>query len=295
MGGGFYSSTARTNSGATATFKSAPVDDTFKQNRKREVHVAMDSRGITLRDSRDSEEHPNSVPIIIGLDVTASMSYVPAKLIGDGLPNMMDGIIDAGVPDPQVLFLGIGDHECDSYPLQVGQFESSDELMDKWLTSVYLESGGGGNRGESYHLAWMFAGNYTQHDAWEKRKKKGYLFTIGDEPCLAGLSAVDQKQVMGEGQYSNMTANDALQAAQEYYEVYHFHILETGAGARYKDDTNLPLHGTDNLIKVQSWKDIPAAIASIVAKGEDSVDADEPHVSQDNPSLSNGNSSTEML
>ncbi|STD12570.1 hypothetical protein [Chryseobacterium carnipullorum] len=39
----------------------------------------------------------------------------------------MGGIIQGGVPDPALLFLGIGDHECDAYSLQVGQFESGDE------------------------------------------------------------------------------------------------------------------------------------------------------------------------
>ena len=69
----------------------------------------------------------------------------------------MDKIIQSGIKDPQVLFLAIGDHECDTSPLQVGQFESSDELLEHWLTHVWLEGGGGGNRGESYALAWHFA------------------------------------------------------------------------------------------------------------------------------------------
>ena len=32
--------------------------------------------------------------------------------------------------------------------LQVGQFESTAELMDQWLTWTYLEGGGGGGRRE---------------------------------------------------------------------------------------------------------------------------------------------------
>jgi hypothetical protein len=167
-----------------------------------------------------------------------------------------------------VLFLGIGDHECDSYPLQVGQFESSDELMDKWLTSVYLEGGGGGNSGESYQLAWMFAANYTAHDHWQKRDKKGYLFTIGDEPCLPKLPADAQKRIMGDGQYGNECSAGLMKDAQEHYYLYHFHIMETGSGSRYRDNINLPLYGTPGLIMVQSWKDIPDSIAQIVSLGE---------------------------
>ena len=58
--------------------------------------------------------------------------------------------------------------KCDSAPLQVGQFESSDELLDKWLTNIYFEAGGGGNGGESYALAWYFAALKTATDSMEK-------------------------------------------------------------------------------------------------------------------------------
>jgi hypothetical protein len=46
--------------------------------------------------------------------------------------------------------------------------------------------------------------------------------------------------------------------------------METGAGSRYRESPDVPLAGTANLIKVQSWKDIPAAIARIVADGVES-------------------------
>ena len=101
-----------------------------------------------IREARDSEEHPNSFPIIIGLDVTGSMGYIPKELIKNGFPEMMKKIMDEGVEHAQVCFMGIGDEECDSAPIQMGQFETSDELCEKWLKAIYLEGGGGGNDGE---------------------------------------------------------------------------------------------------------------------------------------------------
>jgi hypothetical protein len=157
MGHGGYSSDDRYTRAVSSGFYKKSTREIFKQ---RNINNGMNPHGVTLRESRDSDEHPNSVPIIIALDETGSMGTVPHFLVKDGLPNMMDKIIKAGVADPQVLFLGIGDHECDEAPLQVGQFESSDELLDKWLTDIYLEGRGGGNYGESYLLAWFFADSF---------------------------------------------------------------------------------------------------------------------------------------
>ena len=124
-------------------------------------------------------------------------------------------------------FLGIGDHECDRSPLQVGQFEADDELMDKWLKSIYLEGGGGGNGGESYLLAWAFAARQTLLDA-TKRGKKGFLFTIGDEPNLTSLPVDAQKEIFGpNGDYKNVSDMELYAEASKTYEVYHINILET--------------------------------------------------------------------
>lgn len=73
------------------------------------------------------------------------MGHVPEDFIKSGMTKMMAGLYGTGLVDAQVLFMGIGDHEVDQCPLQVGQFEADDQLMDKWLKDIYLESGGGGN------------------------------------------------------------------------------------------------------------------------------------------------------
>ena len=255
-------STRLSSAGITA---STPLHQLFPE---KQITNAMNPKGIVVRESRYSEEHPHVVSIVLGLDVTGSMQTVPKEFLIDGMPTIMGGIIQSGIEDPQVLFLGIGDHEYDKAPLQVGQFESSDELLDKWLTSVWLEGRGGGNAGESYLLAWYFAARHTVLDSFEKDGKKGYLFTIGDEPTLPMVSADALRNIMGDGQYNDYTAKELLELAQKTYHVYHFHVLETATGSRAETVVGWKKLMGENCIPVPSHKDIPAIMALLILKGE---------------------------
>jgi hypothetical protein len=261
MGGGTYSYDDRATRAVASGFDTKSAREIFTE---RSMNNAMSPNGISVRESRDSAEHPNSVPVVIALDVTGSMGSIPHFLVKEGLPDMMDKIIKDGVPDPQVLFLGIGDHECDNAPLQVGQFESSDELLDHWLTKLWIEGNGGGNMGESYHLAWLLAGRYTSTDHFEKRGKKGILFTIGDEPVLPDLPSHSQKMIMGDGQYSNTTKAELLDKAREQYEVFHLHLMQgsNGNSQRVKDGWKQLLG--DNVLYIQRKEEVAQIIADKV-------------------------------
>ena len=264
MGGGSYSFSARADRSATLGWSTMSAGETFKS---KAVNNAMDPHGISVRQSLDSVEHPNTVPIILALDVTGSMGSVPHYLVKEGLPTLMEGILKAGIADPQVLFLAIGDHQCDSAPLQVGQFESSDELLDHWLTKVYLEGGGGGNDGESYLLAWYFAASHTEIDSFSKRNTKGWLFTVGDEPTLAEIPARKLRDLMGDGEYQTWSASELLDQARERYNVFHLHVKQTKSGSRQDVmDGWKQLMGED-LVIVERREDIPRLIAEIVTKG----------------------------
>jgi hypothetical protein len=244
-------------------YKMKAAAEVFEQ---RTLHNEMSPHGVKIREARDSAEHPESIAIIIALDETGSMGDVPDHLVKEGLPHMMDNIYKAGVKDPQVLFLGIGDHECDRAPLQVGQFESSDELLDKWLTQVWLEGKGGGNAGESYALAWFFAAKHTALDCLEKRGKKGILFTIGDEPVLNDYPAQVQEALMGKGQYSDETAASLLAKAREKYECFHIHIAETHTGSAKSTINGWRELMRDNLFVAKSHKEVPKIIAEAIVR-----------------------------
>lgn len=226
MGGGSYSymsaharSTERTRAYSHLS-DSAAMEKAFTQKR---IDPEMVING-KVRESRDSQEHPNSFPIIIALDTTGSMGHIPMDLIKGSFPEIMKSIIEAGIPDPQVCFVGVGDCYFDNAPVQCGQFESSDELMEKWFQKVYLEGGGGNNPGESYNLAWYFASRHTITDSWEKRHKKGVLITIGDEPCLAEIPQSNITGLFGDGAQSGILSSTLIEEASEQWELYHIHM-----------------------------------------------------------------------
>ncbi|HRH45074.1 MAG TPA: hypothetical protein PKY82_25780 [Pyrinomonadaceae bacterium] len=269
MGYSVYSVTDREARSVVAGYATKSRDEIFVQQKERRIHDSMDPKKAILRESRDSETHPLSVPIIIALDVTGSMRTIPHQLVKDGLPKLMSAIMQKGIKDPQILFVAVGDCECDSYPLQVGQFESGDEELDLWLTRTYLEGGGGGNAGESYNLAYAFAGMRTQHDAWDKRKQKGFLFTIGDEPCLPHITSTELRETMNEPTQKTFSTDELLTKAKEKYHVYHLHVLEGSAGVQSLGYWKELLR--DNCIEVAHSEDIPGIISDIVTKEGDKI------------------------
>lgn len=255
----------------------------------------MSPYGVRIRESRDSKDHPNSVPIILALDVTGSAGPIPKHLIVNGLPTIMADIIEAGIPDPQLLFMAIGDHFTDDAPLQVSQFESSDELLDNWLTKVWIEHGGGGNGGESYSLAHYFAAHHTATDSTEKRGKKGFLFTIGDEPTHKNYSASALKELMGTSEASNTDAYTLLVEAQKLYHVYHMHLVE-GANGRSQSVINgwKELLG-DHLILIDDHTKIPKLIAQIVNSISKETQSINPSINSTSPVIDSSNSIPDMF
>jgi hypothetical protein len=292
MGGGSYSLKSRSIRAESSGYATKSAKEIFTQ---RTINNAMNPHGIALRESRDSAEHPVSLPILLSLDVTGSMGSIPHHLVKEGLPHIMGTILQKGIDDPQLLFLAVGDHECDSSPLQVGQFESSDELLDKWLTDVYLEGGGGGNEGESYLLSWYFAAYHTALDSFEKRGKKGYLFTVGDEPTLSTVPVDSLKKIMGEGQYENYTASSLLEKAKKMYNVYHLHIAETRSGSRPETVAGWKKLMGDNLVMVERHQDLSKIIADIIIENEGVNAASVPTGVAANMAAPDTNSETEMM
>lgn len=138
-------------------------------------------------------------------------------MIKNHLPKIMDSVMQMGVRDSQLLFMAVGDHEYDRYPIQVGQFESDTE---KILNSLVIEGGGGGNAGESYLLAHIVAGYHTETDSWFQRHTKG----------IPGNSLTE---ILGyQKGAGSISANEAIRKAQEQYHVFHIHITNASHGTR---------------------------------------------------------------
>src|SRR3954447_3626320 len=144
------------------------------------VHDDLNPFGVTVRESRDSDDHPESLALAVLFDVTGSMGNVP-RTLQSKLPGLLGLLMRKGyVEHPQILFGAVGDATCDRAPLQVGQFES-DNRMDDDLGRILLEGGGGGQMTESYELAMYFMARHTAIDCFDKRGKRGHLFIMGDE------------------------------------------------------------------------------------------------------------------
>ncbi|MEM6378445.1 MAG: hypothetical protein AAF705_09535 [Bacteroidota bacterium] len=240
-------------------------DDIFRNNRLGRIAEAMNPYGLGIRESRDSQQHPNSLAIGIFLDVTGSMGRIPELLIRQKLGTLMDTMLDHGVADPQVMFSAIGDQFTDLAPLQVGQFESGANEMNHGLSQIFLEGGGGGQARESYQLAWLIAGRHTSIDCFEKRGQKGFLFTVGDEMSWDQLDGPYLQQLMGYSEAYHISSRDLLTEAQEKYHVYHIHINETG----YKNNPQVMNYWQsllgEQFIVLENHLALAELIASIVA------------------------------
>lgn len=230
MGYTGYSSTA------FHTYRTTHIDGktTAKVFSRGTIDKDLDPKNIVVRESRDSETHPESNAIIIGLDVTGSMGIIADKMAREGLHTLVNEIIERKpVTDPHIMCMGIGDAEMgDSAPLQVTQFETDVTMLEQ-LTKIYLEHGGGGNYYESYILPWYFAALKTSIDCFEKRGKKGYLFTIGDEEPTPYLTPDDIERVLGERPESNKNIpfDTVFDMVSKYYNVFHIIVAE---GSHYR-------------------------------------------------------------
>jgi hypothetical protein len=219
MGSGRWTRDAFTTYAATHSYHGAKnVSDVYTSS---ELNASLNPKGVKIRESRDSDDHPTSTPIIFGLDVTGSMGPLAMEIAKTQLNELMTRIYaEKPCDDPQIMFCAIGDHKCDRAPVQVTQFESDIRIVEQ-LTTAYFEGGGGGNGGESYHAAWYFAARHTDTDAFNKRGRKGFLFTIGDECCHENLDASAIADLFGDSVSEGLTARGLLKEASEKYEVFH--------------------------------------------------------------------------
>lgn len=256
MGYGDYSYKAHKKIVSVRSKKSR--EEVFKQ---REVHPLMNPLGVKFRESRDSADHPNSLPVIFALDVTGSMGTIPELLAKTELPHFMKGLLAAGVPDPQVMFLAFGDAFCDRGPLQVGQFESTAEDIDRWLTWSWLEGRGGGNSGESYDLAMYFAARHTVTDSMERRNKRGYFFMTGDEPPFKTTSKSIVKSLMDVDLEKDIPLQ---QVVDELSCNYHPFFLIPDQGRRRVEDVWRKYLG-DHVLVLDQPQDTCHVAASLVA------------------------------
>jgi hypothetical protein len=239
----------------------------------RETKKELNPLGVKIRESRDSTDNPLSNAIIVALDVTGSMGMLAEVIARQGLGVLFQRLLDdKPVTDPHLMFMGVGDANFDKAPLQVSQFEADNRIVEQ-LAGLYLEGGGGGNNSESYHLPWYFAAQHTSIDCFEKRGKRGYLFTVGDEETPEPLRVSQVKGVIGDTLERDMTAAELLALAQRTYNVFHI-IIEEGNYARGRLDATRKSWKTlmgQNALSLKDHTKLGEGIVSIIEMNEDSM------------------------
>jgi hypothetical protein len=280
MGGGSYSADtyARTTGAKVNTGTTFDYDRKVRSTGIRKAHETLDPKvtnaeGLNIRESRDSVEHPNSVPIVVGFDVTGSMGTVP-RVAQVKLAGLFGLLLRKGyVEDPQICISAYGDAYTDSVPLQISQFES-DNRVDDALDKLFLEGNGGGNNGETQTLLWYYMARHMVTDSWDKRHKKGYLFVIADERAL-DLKPEHISKFIGDEEppASDLTAEALVKEVQKKWEVIILLINNGTAQYQGSEEHYKKLVGKNNVLVVEDPNSIAETIGLAVGVKEGTVDS----------------------
>jgi hypothetical protein len=271
----------------TATFVHTSAISTGKAEAR--VHKDLSPYGVTLREARDSDAHPLSVPIAVVMDTTGSMRRVP-EILEDRLSHLMGAFLEdkasgkkyLGEGYPAIMVGANDDYDAqssyggkDNGAFQVGQFESGIEI-DNDLEKIWLTGNGGGTYSESYELALYFLARHTAHDHWDKRGKKGYAFIIGDEHAYPVVSKAQVEEIFGDKIQADIPLKDIIAEVQERYNL--FFVLPNLA-AHYEDKALhkywLDLLDQQHFLLLREPEKICELIASTVAITEEYVGLDD--------------------
>lgn len=231
MGGGSYSVSSFVNY-SKGVGKSYDVrtnrisGQTFDVTHLKEV---LNPKG-KIRECCNSEEHPNTVPVILALDVTGSMRAA-CKETAEALSQIMKTLYDK-FKDVEVCVMGVGDFECDDAPLQVSQFES-DVRVAQQLDQIWMEHGGGGNSYESYTAPWVYGLYRTKLDAYDKQGRKGIIITMGDEPLNPDLPVNTVKDYLGSAkgadQFGSFETSKLYEDASKKFDIFHIAVDDSSS------------------------------------------------------------------
>lgn len=276
MGGTRYDDsvyTARVSSAAAAGTDLFTHDADIRSGvAEMKVHEKLDparknAAGKVIRESFDSDVHPDSRAVAVIFDVTGSMSTVP-RLFVSKLDKLMASLVKKGfLAHPHILFGAVGDAKSDRVPLQIGQFEGGNE-MDDALTNIVLEGNGGGQNTESYELAMYFMARHTDMHCYTQRGQKGYLFLMGDERPYPEVRATEVRKIVGVDIHENIPTEAMLAELRQKFEVF---WLMPGGTSHWDDDAvEAPLKKLfgQSFIKMPKPDDVVETICSVIGVNE---------------------------
>lgn len=216
--------------------KSGVIDSVYSNQemfKARTIDPALNPKNV-IRECCDSEEHPNTLPVILALDVTGSMGDAAVE-VAKKLNIIMTKLYEK-ISDVEFMVMGIGDLAYDDCPIQASQFESDIRIAEQ-LDKIYFEFGGGGNSFESYTAAWYFGSRHTKLDCLN-RGRKGIIITMGDEQLNPYLPLKGRRsglmEATGDNLQSDVETKDLYDETSQKFNIYH---LDVSHGYRWdKED-----------------------------------------------------------
>lgn len=187
----------------------------------RSIDPSLDPRRFKVRECCNSDEHPNTIPVILALDVTGSMGEAcseTAAALGTIILNLYKHHKDI-----EICVMGIGDLAYDNAPIQMSQFESDIRIAES-LDKVYMEKGGGGNSYESYTAAWYMGLKRTRLDCYDKQQRKGIIITMGDEPLNPYLPAYKLNDAIDATEQADIETRQLYQEASQKFDIFHIAV-----------------------------------------------------------------------
>lgn len=244
---------------ATGTFTPQEV---YRSNR---LAKELDPKNV-MRECCDSEEHPNTLPVILALDVTGSMGDASVR-VAQKLNEIMTTLYgDESIKDIEFCVMGIGDLAYDDAPIQISQFESDIRIAEQ-LDKIYFEAGGGGNHSESYTAAWYMGLNHCKLDCWN-RGKKGIIITMGDELPNPHLPYRDLINATGDNHLQgDVETSDIYQEVLKKFDVYHISIDDRSTSYQWYKRQGIDTEWTkllNNHYRVSNLDSLPNTIVTII-------------------------------
>lgn len=223
MGYGSYSAADWSKLKSSRSLSSAKHESEIFKNTT--CNPKFDPRFIGTRECFDSADHPNTTPIVVGLDVTGSMGYLAVSIAKESLNDLIMKLYSTGaVEDPALMCAAYGDY-LDNYPLQVTQFEADIRIAEQ-LLELYFENRGNGDVVPT--CLWDFLSRHTNIDSINKRNKKGFVFTIGDGAEIRRDSVEKTiRNVVGDD-IPDATPESVLNEVQKKFHVFHIMVGERG-------------------------------------------------------------------
>lgn len=229
MGGGSWTSDSfksYSKSVGRSVSKSGIIDSAYNNQemfKARTIDPALDPKNV-IRECCDSAEHPNTLPVILALDVTGSMGDAAVE-VAKKLNIIMTKLYEK-ISDVEFMVMGIGDLAYDDCPIQASQFESDIRIAEQ-LDKIYFEFGGGWNTFESYTAAWYFGSRHTKLDCLN-RGRKGIIITMGDEQLNPYLPLKGRRnglmEATGDNLQSDVETKDLYDEASQKFNIYHLDV-----------------------------------------------------------------------